>query len=109
MNSTRRLIGPVRAAFLWAGFAAMSSGPAMTQTAPNQSAPNPPDANAKSEAPVTKPEQVDPGQLMTLPAVGNAGRSAAPTMVFDCAKQPTDCVDSVKPSDGLTPPIDGKP
>jgi hypothetical protein len=58
---------------------------------------------------VTRPEQVDPGQLMTLPAVGNAGRSAAPTMVFDCAKQPTDCVEGVKPGDGLTPPIDGKP
>jgi hypothetical protein len=56
------------------------------------------------ERPVTKPGQVDPGQLNILPSAGNAGRSAAPTMIFDCKKNPAECTTPISPGDKTTKP-----
>jgi hypothetical protein len=65
---------------------------------------------ATSERPATSDRQVDEGQLMTLPSVGNAGRSAAPTMVFDCAKRPQECTNPAQPGDASSAPaISTKP
>lgn len=86
------------------------SGAALGQEATPPAQPNaPPGSNAASEQPVNNPKQVDEGQQMTLPSVGNAGRSAAPTMVFECGKRPGECTDPVKPGDGLVPPISRTP
>jgi hypothetical protein len=56
------------------------------------------------EQPVTRPSQVDPGQLNILPDAGNAGRSAAPTMIFDCKKNPAECTTPISPGDKATKP-----
>ena len=56
------------------------------------------------ERPVTRPGQVDPGQLNILPSAGNAGQSAAPTMIFDCKKNPAECTTPVSPGDKATKP-----
>lgn len=49
--------------------------------------------------PTTDPKQVDKGQNMILPSAGNAGQSAAPTMVYDCQKKPQDCSDPATQAD----------
>jgi hypothetical protein len=56
------------------------------------------------ERPVTRPGQVDPGQLNILPSAGNSGPSAAPTMIFDCKKNPAECTTPVSPGDRTTKP-----
>jgi hypothetical protein len=56
------------------------------------------------EKPVTRPGQVDPGQLNILPSAGNAGQSAAPTMIFDCKKNPAECTTPISPGDKATRP-----
>ncbi|WP_100960202.1 hypothetical protein [Bosea sp. FBZP-16] len=47
----------------------------------------------------THPSQVDKGQNMILPSAGQAGQSAAPTMVYDCKNKPQDCTTPPSPGD----------
>lgn len=47
----------------------------------------------------TGTKDVDKGQNMILPSAGNAGPSAAPTMVYDCQKRPKECTDPATPAD----------
>jgi hypothetical protein len=66
-----------------------------------------PQANTESsERPVTDPRKIDPGQLNILPNAGNAGRSAAPTMAFDCQKDPGSCTLPATPRDKAADPPD---
>lgn len=62
-----------------------------------------PPANAETNAGVgdkaDEPKDVDKGQNMILPSAGSAGPSAAPTMVYDCAKKPQDCTEPATPAD----------
>jgi hypothetical protein len=86
-------------------FAALAQAPLPPGAAPPATG-----GAATSERPVTSDRQVDEGQLMTLPPVGNAGRSAAPTMVFDCAKRPQECTNPAQPGDASSAPaISSKP
>jgi hypothetical protein len=52
----------------------------------------------------TDPTQIDKGQNMILPSAGQAGQSAAPTMVFDCKAKPQDCTTPVSPGDKASAP-----
>lgn len=47
----------------------------------------------------TDPSHVDKGQNTILPSAGNAGPSAAPTMVYDCQKNPSSCSTPATPAD----------
>lgn len=72
-------------------------------TAALAQAPSNPAADAKTSSGVgkqaTDPKEVDKGQNMILPSAGNAGPSAAPTMVYDCQKKPEDCRAPATPAD----------
>jgi hypothetical protein len=87
-----------------------SSGASSQPRIPTPATPPPvgqPQANTESsERPVTDSRQVDPGQLNILPNVGNAGRSAAPTMAFDCQKNPGSCTLPATPQDKAADPPD---
>jgi len=52
----------------------------------------------------THPSQVDKGQNMILPSAGQAGQSAAPTMVYDCKNKPQDCTTPPAPGDKSSMP-----
>lgn len=56
------------------------------------------------EKPVTSPSQVDVGQLNIVPSAGNAGRSAAPTMIYECKEKPKDCNPPLTTGDKATSP-----
>jgi len=86
-----------------AGFIALS-GMAMAQTAPAK-----PADNAGVGPQTTHPSQVDKGQNMILPSAGQAGQSAAPTMVFDCKNKPQDCTTPVAPGDKSSAPQTSTP
>jgi hypothetical protein len=87
-----------------------SSGASSQPRIPTPGTPPPagqPQANTESsERPVTDSRRVDPGQLNILPNVGNAGRSAAPTMAFDCQKNPGSCTLPATPADKAADPPD---
>lgn len=90
---------------------ALSAAPALAQTAtPAQPSPEPSPPTQPGVGPqTTHPAQVDKGQNMILPSAGQAGQSAAPTMVYDCEKRPQDCTTPTSPADqadkpALSPP-----
>jgi hypothetical protein len=87
-----------------------SSGASAQPRIPTPATPPPvgqPQANTESsERPVTDSRRVDPGQLNILPDAGNAGRSAAPTMAFDCQKNPGSCTLPATPADKAADPPD---
>lgn len=83
------------------------SGPALAQATPPQ--PPAPDANSGQGPRVTHPSQVDKGQNMILPSAGESGRSAAPTMVYDCKEKPQDCTTPVSPGDKASAPTQSAP
>lgn len=80
-----------------------------TQTPPQSPHPAAPDANSGLGPDTTHPSQVDKGQNMILPSAGNAGRSAAPTMVYDCKEKPQDCTPPATPADKTTAPAQSSP
>lgn len=57
----------------------------------------------------THPSQVDKGQNMILPSAGQAGQSAAPTMVYDCKNKPQDCTTPPSPGDKSSMPTQSTP
>jgi len=57
----------------------------------------------------THPSQVDKGQNMILPSAGQAGQSAAPTMVYDCKNKPQDCTTPPSPGDKSSAPKQSTP
>lgn len=57
----------------------------------------------------TDPSQVDKGQNMILPSAGQAGQSAAPTMVYDCKNKPQDCTTPPGPGDKSSAPPQSTP
>jgi hypothetical protein len=57
----------------------------------------------------THPSQVDKGQNMILPSAGQAGQSAAPTMVYDCKNRPQDCTTPPSPGDKNSAPKQSTP
>lgn len=57
----------------------------------------------------THPSQVDKGQNMILPSAGQAGQSAAPTMVYDCKNKPQDCTTPPAPADKSSMPTQSTP
>ncbi|CAD5258051.1 conserved exported hypothetical protein [Bosea sp. 62] len=57
----------------------------------------------------THPSQVDKGQNMILPSAGQAGQSAAPTMVYDCKNKPQDCTTPPSPGDKSSMPKQSSP
>jgi hypothetical protein len=57
----------------------------------------------------TDPSQVDKGQNMILPSAGQAGQSAAPTMVYDCKNKPQDCTTPPGPGDKSSAPTQSTP
>ncbi|MGE7467839.1 hypothetical protein ACQKLX_00235 [Bosea sp. NPDC003192] len=57
----------------------------------------------------THPSQVDKGQNMILPSAGQAGQSAAPTMVYDCRNKPQDCTTPPGPGDKSSVPTQSTP
>jgi hypothetical protein len=87
-----------------------STGASSQPRIPTPASPPPvgqPQANTESsERPVTDSRQIDPGQLNILPDAGNAGRSAAPTMAFDCKNQPSSCTLPATPQDKASDPPD---
>lgn len=80
-----------------------------TQTPPQSPPPAAPESNSGLGPNTTHPSQVDKGQNMILPSAGNAGRSAAPTMVYDCKEKPQDCTTPVTPADKATGPTQSSP
>ncbi len=82
-------------------FLALAPALAQTTSPPAQS---PGSSSGTASAPVRSPSQVDEGQLNILPSVGNAGPSAAPTMIFNCKERPKECTEQVKPGDKQTAP-----
>ncbi|MDU0343107.1 hypothetical protein [Bosea rubneri] len=89
----------------------LGAGQAFAQAAtPAQPSPTPsPPAQPGVGPQTTHPAQVDKGQNMILPSAGQAGQSAAPTMVYDCEKKPQDCTTPASPADqadkpALSPP-----
>ena len=52
----------------------------------------------------TDPSQIDKGQNMILPSAGSSGESRAPTMVFDCKKNPQDCTKPLNSGDKASAP-----
>lgn len=97
------------------GFA-LGAGQAFAQTAtPAQPSPEPSPPTQPGVGPqTTHPAQIDKGQNMILPSAGQAGQSAAPTMVYDCQKKPQDCTTPATPADqvdkpALSPPPAGAP
>lgn len=96
------------------GFAAALalSAPALaqaTQTPPQSPHPPAAESNSGLGPQTTHPSQVDKGQNMILPSAGNAGRSAAPTMVYDCKEKPQDCTAPVSPGDKSSAPAQSAP
>lgn len=86
------------------------SGPGFTQAPPAHPPPSAaPDANSGVGPQTTHPSQVDKGQNMILPSAGSAGRSAAPTMVFDCKEKPHECTTPATPADKATAPAQSAP
>jgi hypothetical protein len=81
-----------------------TSAAAQTGTTPPPAAPGAGSSTSGGSAPVKSPSQVDEGQLNILPSAGNAGPSAAPTMVFNCKERPKECTEQVKPGDKSTAP-----
>lgn len=77
--------------------------PAPVQQTPAQSSQGSSNTTS-SEKPVTAPSQVDPGQLNILPSAGVSKESAAPTMVFECAKNPAECTKPSTPADKVDIP-----
>jgi hypothetical protein len=77
---------------------------AQTGTTPPPAAPGASASSGTGSAPVKSPSQVDEGQLNILPSAGNAGPSAAPTMVFNCKERPKECTEQTKPGDKATAP-----
>ncbi|KQU50783.1 hypothetical protein ASG72_13110 [Bosea sp. Leaf344] len=62
-------------------------------------------ANASGLGPkTTDPSQIDKGQNMILPSAGSSGESRAPTMVFDCNKNPQDCTKPLNSGDKASAP-----
>jgi hypothetical protein len=57
----------------------------------------------------TDPSQIDKGQNMILPSAGQAGQSAAPTMVYDCKNKPQDCITPPSPADKSSAPQQSTP
>ncbi|WP_439499367.1 hypothetical protein [Bosea sp. (in: a-proteobacteria)] len=90
---------------LAAGFALSTSAPAQTTPAPADK----PAANSGTGPVTTHPSQVDKGQNMILPSAGQAGQSAAPTMVYDCEKKPQDCTTPPSPGDKNSAPAQSAP
>ncbi|TCR66225.1 hypothetical protein [Bosea sp. BK604] len=87
-------------------------GPAFTQAPQTPAQPPPaaaPDGNSGLGPQTTHPSQVDKGQNMILPSAGSAGRSAAPTMVYDCKERPHECTTPVTPADKATAPAQSTP
>lgn len=68
---------------------------AQQPAAPSSGADHTPGVGQKA----TEPAHVDKGQNTILPSAGNAGPSAAPTMVYDCQKNPSSCTVPVTPAD----------
>ncbi len=52
----------------------------------------------------TDTDQIDKGQNMILPSAGSSGESRAPTMVFDCNKNPQDCTKPLNQGDKSSAP-----
>lgn len=104
----RSLPGLTLAAILSSlAFTASAQTPSPTTT--------PPDKPAEAQASgglgpkTTDPSQIDKGQNMILPSAGQAGQSAAPTMVFDCKAKPQDCTTPTSPSDKTSAPAQSAP
>jgi hypothetical protein len=87
-------------------FAIGASASAFAQTAQTTQPPpaGAPQTNSGLGPPATNPTQVDKGQNMILPSAGQAGQSAAPTMVYDCKAKPQDCITPATPADKATAP-----
>jgi hypothetical protein len=108
----RRRIGTTVFALLIG--AALGAGQTFAQTttpAQPSTTPSPPEQPGVGPQ-TTHPAQVDKGQNMILPSAGQAGQSAAPTMVYDCEKKPQDCTTPTGPGDqadkpALSPPPAG--
>lgn len=81
-----------------------------TPTPPQSPPPTAPQSNTGLGPQTTHPSQIDKGQNMILPSAGQAGQSAAPTMVFDCKAKPQDCTTPATPSDKTSaPPVSAPP
>lgn len=100
----RRRIGTTVFALLIG--AALGGAPVLAQPAtPAQPSPEPSPPSQPGVGPqTTHPAQVDKGQNMILPSAGQAGQSAAPTMVYDCEKKPQDCTTPTGPGDQADKP-----
>lgn len=79
---------------------ASAQGAGQAQPSPTPSPPAQPGVGPKT----TNPTEVDKGQNMILPSAGQAGQSAAPTMVFECEKRPQDCTTPATPADKTSKP-----
>lgn len=98
MSSIARLASTCRAPLLAFALAIGATG-AMAQSTPAPAA-----GNSGVGKTTTSPQQIDKGQNMILPSAGNAGPSAAPTMVFDCKAKPQDCTTPASPADKAAAP-----
>jgi hypothetical protein len=98
MFSTAHIAAISRAPLAALAFALLATG------ALAQSTPAPAQSNSGVGTTTTSPQQVDKGQNMILPSAGNAGPSAAPTMVFDCKAKPQDCSTPATPADKAAAP-----
>ncbi len=94
------LITAMALAALASGALAQGAQPQTTQPAPSGSGLGPT---------TTHPSQIDKGQNMILPSAGQAGPSAAPTMVFDCKANPQHCTTPANPADKATAPQPSAP
>ncbi|MFN3672366.1 MAG: hypothetical protein ACK4VM_10715 [Bosea sp. (in: a-proteobacteria)] len=86
--------------------------PVPQNQSPPAGAPQPPagGANASGLGPkTTDPSQIDKGQNMILPSAGSSGESRAPTMVFDCKKNPADCTNPLNTGDKASAPTVSSP
>lgn len=106
MPSLATALTPIRAplAALVLSLAATAASAQATPTPPQSPPATAPQSNTGLGPTTTSPAQVDKGQNMILPSAGQAGPSAAPTMVFDCKAKPQDCTTPVTPADKATAP-----
>lgn len=107
MVRSASLLATVLAAMLAIPAPAFAQAPQTPAQPP--SPPSTPDGNSGLGPQTTHPSQVDKGQNMILPSAGNAGRSAAPTMVYDCKERPHECTTPVTPADKATAPTQSAP
>jgi hypothetical protein len=84
------IAGATALGLTWGAALAQTPSPGFPQTRPD---PTPP---------TTSPTQIDKDASAVLPSAGSSGPSAAPTMVRDCVKNPSDCTKPPNAGDQAT-------